>query len=131
MNGRPTMTHCHAGNNLYEKEKNTLFRWHVPLNYQSHTTTAFPSVLMKEAFPTNVSFLVLHSMDCLIPFVRKEYWPPRTIIIFLYNNNGGNRTSSSPWTIRGKPCLAYIWLLIYRFILFLHLRSGFSSLFII
>ncbi len=76
------MTHCHAGNKLYEKEKDSSFRWHVPLNYQSHTTTAFP-------------LLVLHSMDCLTPFVRKENWPPRPVIIFLYNN-GGNRTSSSP-----------------------------------
>ncbi len=50
---------------------------------------------------------------------------------YFFVQQWGDRTSSSPWTIRGKPCLAYTWLLINRSVLFLYLRSGISSLFIV
>jgi hypothetical protein len=51
---------------------------------------------MKEGFPTNVPLLVLHSMDCLTPFVRKENWPPRPVIIFFGTTMGGTELVRHP-----------------------------------
>jgi hypothetical protein len=84
------MTHRHARNNLYEKEKNTSFRWLIPLNDQSHTTAD------ERRLPHHCSIVGTSQQVLPHTICKKGKLAAKNYYYFFVYNNGGTELVRHP-----------------------------------
>ena len=84
------MTHRHAKNKLYVKEKNTSFRWIVPLNYQSHTTAD------ERRLPNKCSIVGTSQHGLPHTICKKGKLAAKTCYYFFYTTIGGTELVRHP-----------------------------------